>query len=74
MSLVQVCESCGARVVIAGGAQFDAPEKGLIEELAPGRPMMPDSLRLVVVGTKKAQVMPRNYRALYLNFHRCGRR
>lgn len=73
MSLVSLCEDCGARVVMAGGMGFDAPQKGLLEELAPGRPQMPDSLRLVIFGRKKAQVLPRNVRGLYLHYHRCSR-
>lgn len=74
MSLVELCPECDARVCVAGGAMFDAPPTGILEELAPGRPTMPDSLRLVILGKKKMQVMPRGYRAMYLHFHRCSRR
>lgn len=78
MSLVHKCDDCGARVVLSktGHTKFDAPEKGLIEEVAPGRPMMPDSLRMVVFdgSTDRVRIMPRNSRALYVNLHRCGRR
>lgn len=78
MSLIHLCTGCDARVLVAHAegvpVQYDAPEKGILEEMAPGRPMMPDSLRLIIFGRKKAQVMPRNVRALYLNIHRCGRR
>lgn len=75
MSLVTKCENCDARVMkTEKGKVFDAPEKGILEETAPGRPMMPDSLRLVVYDGETIKMMPRNMRSLYLNLHRCGRR
>lgn len=73
MSLVAKCEDCGARVIMANGMAFDAPKKGILEELNPGAPMMPDSLRLVIFGRTKAQVLPRNVRSAYLHYHRCSR-
>lgn len=77
MSLVHKCDDCGARIMLSkrGFTKFDAPPKGLIEETAPGRPMMPDSMRLVVYdgSVPHVRIMPRNARAMYLNIHRCGR-